>query len=166
MTSQAIRRAGIPVAVALVVLAVVLGVAYLADRPGEDSGGPVVGAPGSGGGQPGSTGSALPPDTGAADPDPGQSQQMTRFTSATAGEDGRSLDVRFWGGVKDCYRYTVRVQESADRVSLRLDEQVTFDGPCIELAQEYDRTVRLQEPLGPRTVVDAETGEALLAPSP
>jgi len=91
---------------------------------------------------------------------------MSRFSSVTRGPDGRSLEVRFWGGVDTCYRYTVDADETGREVSLTLREKTTFDGACIDLAQQYDRTVRLEEDLGIREVVDAVTGEILLAPSP
>ena len=74
--------------------------------------------------------------------------------------------MQFWGGVEDCYRYTVRAKETRETVTLTLDEKTTFDGACIDLAQEYDRTVRLEQALGVRAVVGATTGEVLLAPSP
>ena len=43
-----------------------------------------------------------------------------------------SLAVQFWGGVEDCYRYTVRAKETRETVTLTLDEKTTFDGACIE----------------------------------
>jgi len=152
-----------PVLAALVVLAVVLGVMALADPSGE---GPAGTVPGAGGGAPGSSGSADPaaPSTepgGGADPD----APMSQFTSVTRARDGRALDVRFWGGVDDCYRYTVLAEETARTVTLSRSEERTVDGACIELAQEYERTVRLEQPLGTRRVVDAVTGETLLGPT-
>jgi len=168
MTSQRVRRVGVPLAVALGVLVLVLGVVRLVDPPGGGPGGSVSGVPGSGGdGQPGSVGSAepqppAPTADGSADPD----APMSRFTSVTRGQDDRSLAVRFWGGVDTCYLYAVYADETGAKVSLTLREKATFDGPCIELAQQYDRTVRLEEDLGVREVVDAVTGEVLLAPSP
>lgn len=148
MTSQALRRVGVPVAVAVVVLAVVLGVFRLADPPGSAPGGSVVGSPGAGGGAPA----------------PGPDEPMSRFTSVAGGADGRSLEVQFWGGVEDCYRYTVGAEQTHKLVTLSLTEKTTFDGACIDLAQQYDRTVRLDGALGTRAVVDATTGEVLLAP--
>lgn len=116
-----------------------------------------------GGGGPGSTGSAAPPS--APSTEPGPDEPMSRFTSVRRGADDSSLEVRFWGGVEDCYEYAVRAAESADTVALSLSERTTFDGACIDMAQEYDRTVRLDEPLGGRRVVDADTGETLLGPT-
>jgi hypothetical protein len=152
-----------PVLVALVVLAVVLGVMALADPSGE---GPAGTVPGAGGGAPGATGSADPaaPSTepgGGADPD----APMSPFSSVSRARDGRALDVRFWGGVEDCYRYTVLAEETARTVTLSRSEERTVDGACIELAQEYERTVPLEQPLGTRRVVDAVTGETLLGPT-
>lgn len=164
MTSRALRRAGVPLAVAFVVLALVLGVIWLVDPPGSTSGGSVIGSPGSGGdGAPGSSGSAEPLPVS---PSRGPDEPMSRFSAVTPSADNRSLQVQFWGGVDDCYRYRVRADESDGTVSLSLSEERTSDGPCIELAQQYDRTVHLDEALGIRDVVDATTGETLLAPSP
>ena len=116
-----------------------------------------------GGGVPGSTGSAAPPS--APSTEPGPDKPMSRFTSVRRGADDSALQVRFWGGVEDCYEYAVRAEESADTVALSLSERTMFDGACIDMAQEYDRTVRLDEPLGGRRVVDADTGETLLGPT-
>lgn len=148
-----ITKVAVPFAVAALVLAVVLGVLALSD-PGDSSG---TVSPGGGGSDavPGSPGTATPSE-------PAQDQPMTRFTAVTSGPDDTTLEVSFWGGVEECYRYTVRARESADVVRLTLDEKRTHDGPCIELARQYDRTVPLDTPLGDRRVVDAETGETLL----
>ena len=129
---------------------------------------------GSGGGAGGSVGTAepgvapgggdpgQPPPTAAEPPDAGR---QSRFTAVERAADDRSLTVRFWGGVEDCYAYTVRAVESDESVELTLSERAKGDGPCIELAQEHTRTVELSAPLGPRVVRDAETGESLLGPS-
>lgn len=158
--------------VAVGVLAVVLavmGIVRLADPPGEGEGGGAVGtasgtAPG--GGSSGSTGTGSPaePLPSAA---PGGDAQQTRFTAVAVGADGDALDVSFWGGVDTCYRYAVRADESERGVALSLSEDRTTDGPCIDLAQQYDRTVRLDKPLGDRRVIDAATGEVVLpGPNP
>lgn len=167
--SPALRRA-VPFLVAVGVLLVVLavmGVARLADPPGEGEAGA---SPGRGGGSPGSSGSAgspLPADP-STDPgagtQPAQDEPQTRFTSVGVGADEATLDVSFWGGVDTCYRYEVRVDEGPDAVALSLAETHRSDGPCIDLAQEYRRTVTLDEPLGDRPVRDADTGEVVLDP--
>ena len=175
MTSESVRRVGVPLAIAVAVLALVLGVIRLVDPPGDGVGGSVVGSPGSGGGgadsggrdEPGSSGSAVAPtadpgDQPGTDPD----APMSRFTSVTAGADGTSLVVAFWGGVEDCYRYSVIAREADASVTLSLRETSTFDGACIDLAQEYERSVVLDAPLGTRVVLDAVTDDQLLAPSP
>lgn len=175
--SGPLRLVVAPVAVALVVVALVLGVMRLADPPGEGVGGSDVGSGvgsggGSGGGAGGSgapgfpgTGSPEPPATGPTSPPADPDAPMSRFTAVSRAPEDRALSVSFWGGVKDCYRYTVRTEERADVVTLTLREKRVFDGPCIELAQQYDRTVPLDQPLGTRRVVDAGTGETLLGPS-
>ena len=170
--SPTLRRA-VPFLVAAGVLLVVLavmGVARLADPPGEGEAGT---SPGGGGGSsgssgsPGSAGSPLPADP-STDPgagtQPAQDDLQTRFTSVGVGADEATLDVSFWGGVDTCYRYEVRVDEGPDAVALSLAETHRSDGPCIDLAQEYHRTVALDEPLGERRVRDADTGEVVLDP--
>jgi hypothetical protein len=174
MSSSVIRRAGIPIAVAVVVLAVILAVVRLAGSPGGTPSGSGAGAgggatgseePGSGG-TGGATPSVVPPEPGpepSAGPNP--DEPMSRFVSVEAGPEGTTLAVRFWGGVDTCYEYTVRALERERAVRLRLVERARSKGPCIELAQQYDVTVHLQEPLGGRRVVDAHTGDTLLAPA-
>lgn len=171
--SPTLRRA-VPLLVAAVVLAilgVVLGVVRpwtdpAADDsvsagtgPGSDS--PVV-PPATGGGSSGSTGNASPPATPSVEPGP--DDQQTRFTSVGLGADGATLDVAFWGGVDTCYRYTVRADEDGQAVALSLAEDRRTDGPCIDLAQEWRKSVRLDDPLGDRVVRDAATGEVVLDP--
>ena len=171
--SPALHRA-VPFLVAAVVLAVlglVLGVLRpWTDPTADDSSGrgagpgsgSTVGSPGTGGGSSGSSGDASPPATPSAEP--GADDPQTRFTAVDLGADGASLDVTFWGGVETCFRYTLRADEDPQLVSISLVEERRTDGPCIEMAQEYRRSVALDEPLGDRRVRDAETGESLLDP--
>jgi hypothetical protein len=159
-----------PVVVALLVLAVVLGVMRLADPPGDGVAGSDPGSDagtgvGAGGGSPGNPGSTEAPPTSGPTSQPDPDAPMSRFTSVTRTADDLSVSVRFWGGVRDCYRYTVDATEDTDVVTLTLREKRTTDKPCIELAQEYDRTVPLEKPLGLRRVVDEKTGETLLGPT-
>lgn len=128
-------------------------------RGGSTEGGSGVG------GSVGSTGTATaepgaPPDQ-AVPPD----QPMSRFTAVTRSADDRSVDVTFWGGVDECYEYTVTAAETDTVVTLSLRERNRGAQACIELAQEHTRTVSLDAPLGVRRVVDAETGETLLGPT-
>lgn len=170
MTQPALHRLAVPVAVALAVLALVGGISYLAGRGGDTVTGPGASQPGEpGGGADGSAGSGpLSPGPGGepAPQTPATDRPLSRFTEVSPGADGRSLTVTFWGGVKECFDYTVTARESEQDVALRLVERSRHDGPCIELAQEHSRQVRLAAPLAAREVVDAETGTALLAPSP
>ena len=167
MTSDSLRRVGVPIAVALAVLALVLGVIRLVDHGARDGGGSGIGSPGSGGGEPGSSGSAAPPslapgDEPTVDPD----APMSRFPERDVHRGAVRARSHRGSGVEDCYRYTVIARETDETVTLSLREKTTFDGACIDLAQEYERTIRLDEPLGVRVVLDAVTGEGLLAPSP
>ena len=128
--------------------------------PGASGGGTGGGSTGS---VPGSTGTAAPPSAVPGEPMP---SPASRFTTVSAGADGRTLDVTFWGGVETCYVYDVRTAEDAQQVRLRLVERRRAgDRPCIDLAREWNRTVRLGAPLGRRSVVDDETGTVLLGPA-
>lgn len=72
----------------------------------------------------------------------------------------RSLTVWFTGGV--CSRYTVRVEETATQVKVRLYETpIELDRACIAIGVDMSDTVLLRAPLGDRKVVDAVTGEAV-----
>jgi hypothetical protein len=130
-------------------------------------------APAGGGTTPGSVGSAVPPATPSAVPVPPSAgpgepvpDPQSRFTAVSRGDDDRSLDVTFWGGVEACYAYDVRAEEDAQRVRIRLVERTPrSDKPCIDLAQERHATVRLQQPLGLRTVEDGDSGRVLLGPA-
>jgi hypothetical protein len=174
MTTSGIRRAGIPLAAAVAVLAVILAVVLLTDSPGSAPAGSGVGAGGgatgseapASSGTAGATPSVVPPEPGpepSAGPNP--DDRMSRFVSVRPGAEQTTLEVRFWGGVETCYEYSVRTDESDRVVRLRLVERARSKGPCIELAQQYVLTVHLQDPLRGRRVVDADTGETLLAPT-
>jgi len=162
------------------VLVVVLGVIAVAGR-GDDvdtgsagaGGGSSDGRSGQGGMAPPSASSSMPStspgnDSGTAPgngSNAGADDPMTRFTDVRAGAGDRTVEVTFYGGVDTCYAYVVRADETAQQVALSLSEERKGDGPCIELAQEYERSVPLDRPLGDRRVVDAATGDVLLDPS-
>ena len=159
--SPTLRRALVPLLVAAAVLGIV-GTVLAVAQPWNGS--TTLTAPG-GGGSDGSTGSgaiAAPSATPSDDQAPGRpGDPRGRFTAVRLAADGTSLDVTFWGGVDTCYRYEVRADEDEQAVVLSLAEDRRTDGPCIDLAQEYRRTVRLGEPLGDRVLRDGETGTAL-----
>jgi hypothetical protein len=122
-------------------------------------------APATGGGSTGSTGSVGSASAAPGGPATDVPADGSRFSSVTRGADGRSLVVTFYGGVPECYSYTVRAAETGREVRLSVvEERTAGDKPCIDLAMEISRTVRLDTPLGQRTVVDAETGAAVLDP--
>ena len=169
-----------PALAAAAVLVLVLGILALAGR-GDDTDPTGAGSGGSGssagsGSSDGHTGQGgmAPPSTGepgsdsggdpGSDTGSGADDPMTRFTAVRAGSDDRSVDVRFYGGVDTCYAYVVRADETSRQVALSLSEERKGDGPCIDLAQEYQRSVPLDRPLGDRRVVDATTGDVLLDP--
>ena len=132
---------------------------YLADPLPTDPGG---GSSGTGSAVPGSPGTADPGSPVApVAPDVEPSASTSRFDSVALVDGGSALRVSFYGGVDTCYSYDVVAKESADQVSLRLVEKSRGE-VCIDLAQQYERTVKLAKPLGSRTVVDADTGSPLL----
>ena len=133
--------------------------AYLADPLPTDPG---DGPSGSGSGVSGSPGTVDPvapvePVAPAVEP----SASTSRFDSVAPVDGGAALRVSFYGGVDSCYSYNVVARESADQVVLRLVEKRSGE-VCIDLAQQYERTVKLAEPLGNRTVVDADSGSPLV----
>ena len=75
------------------------------------------------------------------------SASTSRFDSVAPVDGGAALRVSFYGGVDSCYSYDVVATESADQVTLRLVEKRRGE-VCIDLAQQYERTVQLAKPLG------------------
>ncbi|WP_236240932.1 hypothetical protein [Streptomyces sp. CC228A] len=89
-------------------------------------------------------------------PEPGEAGGHLRVDRYEARD--RTLTVWFTGGV--CSRYTVRAEETATQVKVRLYETpVELDRACIALGVDLSDTVTLRAPLGDRQVVDAVTGE-------
>jgi len=161
----------LPALVAAVVLVVVLAMIGLAGRDNDvDTGSAGAGGgssddrSGQGGMAPPSAGSSVPGTSPGSDANAAAEDPMSRFTDVRAGEGDRSVEVTFYGGVDTCYGYVVRADETAQQVALSLAEERKGDGPCIDLAQEYERSVPLDGPLGDRRVVDAATGDVLLEP--
>ncbi|GHJ28976.1 membrane protein [Streptomyces hygroscopicus subsp. sporocinereus] len=74
--------------------------------------------------------------------------------------DGKTLTVRFWGGV--CNTYSASAKETSERVTLELRSKPTHPGrACILVAKEMETKVTLKEPLDGRKVVDGSTGETV-----
>lgn len=74
--------------------------------------------------------------------------------------DGRTLTVRFWGGV--CSVYSVRTDESGGTVKVEVTGKEKKPGQvCILVAKQFTEKVQLDEALGDRKVVDAATGESV-----
>ncbi|MET8412773.1 hypothetical protein ABZV34_32630 [Streptomyces sp. NPDC005195] len=71
--------------------------------------------------------------------------------------DGRDLTVSFTGGV--CADYSVSASGSADKVTVKVTETPWQGKICILIARVYEKTVRLDEPLGDRKVVGSDGGE-------
>jgi hypothetical protein len=88
---------------------------------------------------------------------PGE-EHVDDITSYTV--DGKSLTVRFWGGV--CESYSVSAKESSSQVKLEIKGKRLHPGrPCILIAKQIDKKVELDKPVGDRKVVDARTGETV-----
>ncbi|WUM81773.1 hypothetical protein OG485_14025 [Streptomyces sp. NBC_00328] len=68
--------------------------------------------------------------------------------------DGRDLTVSFTGGV--CADYTVSASESSGKVTVTVTEKPWKNKVCILIAKIYEKTVRLDEPLGGREVVGSD----------
>ncbi|WP_280889299.1 hypothetical protein [Streptomyces sp. LBL] len=68
--------------------------------------------------------------------------------------EGRELTVSFTGGV--CADYAATASESGDKVTVKVTETRWPDKVCILIAKVYEKTVRLDEPLGDRTVVGSD----------
>ncbi|MEV5876582.1 hypothetical protein AB0L75_20585 [Streptomyces sp. NPDC052101] len=75
-----------------------------------------------------------------------------KVTGYTA--DDRELNVSFFGGV--CADYQASARESGDRVTVTVTERPWPDKVCVLIAKEYVKTVKLDAPLGGRTVVGSD----------
>ncbi|NJP99761.1 hypothetical protein [Streptomyces zingiberis] len=100
------------------------------------------------------------PTSGPAEPaepgEPGGDTSLTQVTSYEA--DGRTLTVRFWGGV--CTDYTVTAEPRGERVEVRIEGTEKEPGRmCVKKAERMTEKVTLDEPLGDRAVVDARSGD-------
>ncbi|MEW2132869.1 hypothetical protein [Streptomyces sp. NPDC005435] len=69
---------------------------------------------------------------------------------------GRELTVRFMGGV--CADHRAAAKESAGRVTVSVTERPRPGKVCVLMAKEFAETVRLDAPLGGRTVVTEDGG--------
>jgi hypothetical protein len=145
-------------------VAIAVAPAYLTTPSAQPTDQPEpAGPPSSGGTSSGNVGSGQPGATGTASPVPPSDPvdpPQSRF-SVRQGAAPDQLVVTFFGGVDSCFSYRVQATETAKQVRLGLVETRTGDGACMDLAQRYDRVVKLTEPLGARDVVDAETGEII-----
>ncbi|MGW2176946.1 hypothetical protein ACWCXX_02410 [Streptomyces sp. NPDC001732] len=91
-------------------------------------------------------------------PPAGDTEKSDRLLSYSA--DGRTLSVKFWGGV--CSTYTASATEDGNRVTVTVtEERQPGKNACIMIAKELTRTVTLDAPLGDRTVVDAASGHVV-----
>ncbi|MFJ9718254.1 hypothetical protein ACIRPQ_20285 [Streptomyces sp. NPDC101213] len=96
--------------------------------------------------------SAPPAATPSGAPTPDTGTRDVKVDGYTA--EGDELVVAFTGGV--CSDYRVTAVESGDRVKVTVTETPWPDTICIKVAKFFHRTVRLDEPLGDRTVVGSD----------
>ncbi|QXE37273.1 hypothetical protein KQY30_26690 [Streptomyces sp. GMY02] len=98
---------------------------------------------------------AAPESSPAPEREPGGGLGFTSY-----GVRGRTLDLRFMGGV--CGSYAAVADESGTAVTVRLSHTEPAPGTvCITLAKEQTVSVRLAEPLGGRQVIDRASGERM-----
>ncbi|MDA4892418.1 hypothetical protein PFZ55_36665 [Streptomyces sp. MS2A] len=98
---------------------------------------------------PASPASPVPSDGPDSKPGEPRDVRVSGYTAA----DGE-LTVHFTGGV--CSDYDAKAKESDGKVTVTVTETPHPDKVCILIAKEYERTVRLDEPLGDRTVVGSD----------
>jgi hypothetical protein len=112
-------------------------------------------APPSPGGEPG-RGTGDQPGSGSAAPDrPATSVPVESYRA-----DGRTLILRFWGGV--CTDYSASAAVYPRTVRVRITGKDKKPGQvCIKIAKLFEKKVHLSQPLDGRTVVDATTGRAV-----
>ncbi|WP_338676233.1 hypothetical protein V1460_27085 [Streptomyces sp. SCSIO 30461] len=105
--------------------------------------------------QPGSSASPSKPT----DPSPQPETHTRKVESYAVSDDGRTLTLRFWGGV--CSEYSGKAEESASEVKVHITETRKDPGKvCILIAKELTTEVTLDKPLGDRKVVEP-TGQAV-----
>ncbi|MGW1888076.1 hypothetical protein [Streptomyces sp. NPDC001970] len=103
---------------------------------------------------------SVPPKEQLPSPDPTRLPETSvrSVESYTVEKDGRTLALRFWGGV--CSDYSADAEESGSQVKVKIIESRRDpERVCIMIAKELTEKVTLDTPLGDRTVVDEESGD-------
>ncbi|MGW7369905.1 hypothetical protein ACWGI8_42395 [Streptomyces sp. NPDC054841] len=103
-----------------------------------------------------------PPSTQLPSPNPTKLPETTvrGVESYAVSKDGRTLTLRFWGGV--CSDYSAAAEESSTQVKVKIIEsRPDPERVCIMIAKELTEKVTLDKPLGDRTVIDVESGDAV-----
>jgi hypothetical protein len=75
--------------------------------------------------------------------------------------DGRTLTLRFWGGVCSDYSASADTSEPGVVKVKVLGKERKPGQVCIKIAKQFEEKVTLDKPLGDRKVVDAATGKAV-----
>ncbi len=104
------------------------------------------------------TGPGAPTD-GGSDREPGNATRPGKHLESYSA-DGKSLTVRFYGGV--CSTYEATADASDSKVTVRVTGKEKKPGAkCVLVAEEFEKKITLDEPLGDREVVDAATGKSV-----
>ncbi|WP_432097534.1 hypothetical protein [Streptomyces sp. bgisy100] len=91
---------------------------------------------------------------------PGKAGSGTQADIESYSADGRTLTLKFWGGV--CHTYTASVNTSDGSVQAEIRGEEKNPGEkCIKIAKQYEKKVQLDKPLGERKVVDASDGKTV-----
>ncbi|QLH21262.1 hypothetical protein [Streptomyces sp. Rer75] len=91
---------------------------------------------------------------------PGRGSKADDITSYSA--DGKTLTLRFWGGV--CDTYSVSADETSKKVTVEVKSKPKRPGQaCILMAKEMTKKITLDKPLDGREVVDKATGDKVPA---
>ncbi|RFU83496.1 hypothetical protein DY218_26635 [Streptomyces triticagri] len=100
-----------------------------------------------------------PAPTGTEPPRDGTEQGPRSVRPESYDADGRTLTLKFWGGV--CSKYSADAKEKGDRVEVRITgTPIKKDTACIMIAKQQTVKVTLDKPLGDREVVGSN-GTAL-----
>ncbi|WP_330176199.1 hypothetical protein OG875_23475 [Streptomyces sp. NBC_01498] len=92
------------------------------------------------------------PAPGKPGPEAGEGAPVEAYSA-----DGRTLSVRFTGGV--CGEYTLRAEETGSAVTVEVVDSAPSGTLCVAMAKSFTEKVTLKLPLGDRKVLDKATGD-------
>ncbi|WP_326690875.1 hypothetical protein OIE63_29570 [Streptomyces sp. NBC_01795] len=100
------------------------------------------------------------PSTGEGDMGTGGGKAGTQAAESYKA-DGRTLTVRFWGGVCDDYKATADESGSSVKVTVKPEKKKGDKKVCVKIAKRQSVEVQLDKALGDRKVVDGRDGRKL-----